>query len=185
MPRKPSSKTVAEAKDIVSGVRTIAKNEQLLRGSYVTDKVKTPALAAEGAICGGHKACLLGSIALADPTANFQPYLATIYADRLSFTPDPSYITSYHPEVRPGPAARLVHSVFSDIAKARIERAAKTGPYPGTARRILKDPEERSFESWAETYFEEYLKRASKGEIHEAVLSLCTAATRKLNALAA
>lgn len=50
---------------ICDGMREIARNEMLTRGTYVTDEIVRPDLAQSGAICGGHQACAVGSMLLA------------------------------------------------------------------------------------------------------------------------
>lgn len=50
---------------LLSNMRQIAKNEMLARGVYLSDEVVNPDLADQGAICGGHQACAVGSMYLA------------------------------------------------------------------------------------------------------------------------
>lgn len=54
-----------KALETCDGVINIAKNEQLVQGQYLTD-VRNPKLAESGAICGGHQACLVGSLYIAN-----------------------------------------------------------------------------------------------------------------------
>ena len=54
-----------EAVTILDGMESIARNEMLTRGVYVTDDIVSPQLAEQGAICGGRQACMVGSMWLA------------------------------------------------------------------------------------------------------------------------
>lgn len=60
-----SEKTVDKAIDVLDGIREITKNEMLVARQYVSQDIVDPELAAEGAICGGRNACLVGSAYLA------------------------------------------------------------------------------------------------------------------------
>lgn len=51
-----------KALDALDGMAQIVKNEMLVRGEYLTSEVVNESLAAKGAICGGHKACAIGSL---------------------------------------------------------------------------------------------------------------------------
>lgn len=55
----------AEAVKIFEGMEQIIRNEMLVRGVYITEEVVDPALAKSGAICGGHQACMVGSMWIA------------------------------------------------------------------------------------------------------------------------
>lgn len=57
---KPAASTKRTALNALDGVTQITKNEMLKRGDYLTAVVDEK-LAAEGAICGGRRACLIGS----------------------------------------------------------------------------------------------------------------------------
>lgn len=63
------------ANKVLDGIVEIAKNEMLVFGHYLSEKVVKPELAEEGAICGGRTACLIGSAYLAagvKPTVQHQ-----------------------------------------------------------------------------------------------------------------
>lgn len=62
---KITAETRAEAGKIFEGMEQIVRNEMLIRGVYITEYVANPALAESGAICGGHQACMVGSMWLA------------------------------------------------------------------------------------------------------------------------
>lgn len=55
----------AEAVKIFEGMEQIIRNEMLARGVYITAYVVNPDLAESGAICGGHQACMVGSMWIA------------------------------------------------------------------------------------------------------------------------
>ena len=50
---------------ILDNMREIVRNDMLLRGQYLTDHVARPDLKEQGAVCGGHQACAVGSLYLA------------------------------------------------------------------------------------------------------------------------
>lgn len=50
--------------ETLRNMRTIAENEMMVQGIYISDDVDD-ALRDEGAICGGHQACAIGSLWLA------------------------------------------------------------------------------------------------------------------------
>lgn len=54
-----------QAIGILDRMRKIVKNEQLIKGSYITEEVVDKKLARKGAICGGHQACAVGALWLA------------------------------------------------------------------------------------------------------------------------
>lgn len=49
----------------LNGMKQIARNEMLKPGHYVSGTVEDPELAKKGAVCGGHSACLIGSLYIA------------------------------------------------------------------------------------------------------------------------
>lgn len=76
MPRKPSKATIADAVRTLDGLAAIARNEQVIRGVYISQDIDEK-LADQGAICQGHRACLIGSTWLAwgvKPTTAFDYY---------------------------------------------------------------------------------------------------------------
>lgn len=56
----------ARAIQTCEGVIKITKREMLVQGTYITDSIVNEDLAEEGAICGGHQACLVGSLYLSN-----------------------------------------------------------------------------------------------------------------------
>ena len=56
-----AAKTKEMAHKALDGMAQITKREMLIRGEYVSDNVDKK-LAEEGAICGGHRACAIGSL---------------------------------------------------------------------------------------------------------------------------
>lgn len=57
-------RTTRKALRVCDGVISIAANEMLVQGTYVTEHVANQELKERGAICGGRKACLVGSMYL-------------------------------------------------------------------------------------------------------------------------
>lgn len=57
-----TDKTKEKAHKALDGMAEITKNEMLTRGEYLTSYVDNEKLAKEGAICGGHRACAIGSL---------------------------------------------------------------------------------------------------------------------------
>lgn len=55
----------AEAVKIFEGMEQIIRNEMLVRRVYITEHVVNLDLAESGAICGGHQACMVGSMWIA------------------------------------------------------------------------------------------------------------------------
>jgi hypothetical protein len=60
--RPISAKTRDEAIRALDGMAQIIRNEMLTHGSYVSSEVVNEELAKQGAICGGHEACAIGSL---------------------------------------------------------------------------------------------------------------------------
>lgn len=58
----PSARTIQGAIKALDGFAQVVKNEQIVHGIYVADEVERPDLAEAGAICGGRRACAVGSL---------------------------------------------------------------------------------------------------------------------------
>jgi len=74
----------ASATEILERMKDVVRNDMLIRGDYVTE-ILDEELAAEGSICGGRKACAIGSLWLA--------------ADAVRYHGE-AIITSFSPELR-------------------------------------------------------------------------------------
>ncbi len=68
----------AEALAILDRFCQIVDNDMLIRGDYIDSEVSRPDLADAGAICGGHKACAIGSLWIA---GGHHPKAPTDYSD--------------------------------------------------------------------------------------------------------
>lgn len=55
----------AAARRIIRRLQEIAHNDMLIRGMYFSEGLERPDLAEAGAVCGGRRACLVGSFMLA------------------------------------------------------------------------------------------------------------------------
>jgi hypothetical protein len=56
---------IEQALDALNKMSLIVRNDMLMRGEYLTPDIVDYELAKKGAICGGHKACAVGSLYLA------------------------------------------------------------------------------------------------------------------------
>lgn len=110
------------AVDIFDGFINIVKREMLVHGVYISHNVD-PKLAAAGAICQGHKACALGSVALAArlPESLIEDFDWNLILDRSD------------------PGLRLAAKELDKAALAELEGAASGGRGARTASRLLKD----------------------------------------------
>ena len=58
----PAQSTIEKAVTALDNMKEIVKNDMLEQGVYVTEEVVNEKLAEQGAICGGHRACAVGSL---------------------------------------------------------------------------------------------------------------------------
>lgn len=172
-----SQETKDRANHILDGVVTISENDQLIHGEYVTSRIVKPELAAQGAICGGHQACLVGSVAIASlrrfDRAN-DAWLA-IQAIRHGLHTDPTnyWFEDYEEErkyINRRPALKLAMTALNEAAEAIL--AAK--------RQTPKVRDARSHPTPAEGYFEVYLSGASKPKTHAAIVDLVEGARSRI-----
>lgn len=68
--------TKVEAVAILDRMLEVVDNDMLARVGYVSSTIVRPDLAEQGAVCGGHNACAIGSLYLA---AGVQPLKADDY----------------------------------------------------------------------------------------------------------
>lgn len=170
----PALKTYEKAIEIINGIVEITKREQLQQGMYIFPD-KDEKLAASGAICGGHKACLLGSAWL---SAGVKPVisrdtLGTIIGAYLPALEDGS--TERKKFLRNRPALKLALQTLDALADDKLP-PKKRGPYrPDEYASPVRD-----FESQAEQFFEVTLKNKPQAAIRKEILALCQAAKRRL-----
>lgn len=164
-----------KALNTCDGVIEIAANEMLLQGSYVTQRVMNPKLEDEGAVCGGRKACLVGSIFLA---------YGITYRKLLRLT---DHIPSFFLEDRDWfmderPALKLAYNAFNQAAFEVIERehqhriAFQHDYDPRTNKYSISDRPEVPADGWAEFFFERILENHEHDEIREEVISVANRA---------
>lgn len=166
-----------KAINTIDGMIEIAKREQLIQGTYVDDKVDET-LKIEGAICGGHKACLIGSAYIA---YGRKIEAGDAYAWLDGVEPDERYTF-----LRRRPALRLAIDALDTEAMKRMEGKPRSTSasygYTEDGRPIDEDPTYTGPKyEWAnpsEEYFEETLKGSTN--IHAEVADLCRAAKRRL-----
>lgn len=176
-----SQSTIDRAHAILDGVVQISENEQLIHGEYLTPYVVNEDLAKRGAICGGHQACLIGSVAL---SATRNPEQADNIIAVLNFAP------------------RNLEDAFSENVKERIEEsrkvlrnrvplrlamAALNAEAVDRLRRVrsVRRAEAREALDWenpAEGFFETYLNGLSQAATHRAIVSLVEGAKARVTA---
>lgn len=105
MPRTLGKRTVREAEAVLDGIVAITKNDMLVHGSYLTEIINER-LAAQGSVCGGRAACLLGSALLATPRIDL---------DRASMDFPGAYATA----LRSRPGLRLAVQTLDEVAVKR------------------------------------------------------------------
>lgn len=148
-----------KALDTLTGMSQIVKNEMLIRGEYVTP-VRNRKLADEGAICGGRKACAIGSLWIAagvkvEPQGALGARLPGIYDSQR-----PGFL-------RRRPGLRLAYEALNEAAE---EYAVEHNKVATIKRSHFDSPIEALFES-----------RAAKIGRPE-LLSLINVAKRKVRA---
>lgn len=175
----PSGSTYEKALETLDNMRQIVKNEQLKRGEYVSQE-KDDELAAQGAICGGHKACLLGTTWLG---YGIKPIIQMGHY--------------YGPEVElPGiedeetraiflkrrPALKLVYETLNELADAKLPEK-KRGEFRDNEWDEEKNRyiySQRRFASQAEEFFEVTLKNKPQRVVRKEILALIQQAKRKI-----
>lgn len=163
-----------KALDTCDGVIEIAKNEMLVRGTYLTGILK-PDMAREGSICGGRKACLVGSMYLAHGVRGDIEDMSMSFDSRKA-------------EMRNRPGLRLAYQAINEAALRRAEKinaevvrrerrknhrdTYRTRPYHATND---GSPEE----GWGEWFFESFLRRRTTfDETREEVIRVTRHAKR-------
>lgn len=149
------------------GVITITKREMLQQGVYVSHNICDPKLADEGAICGGRKACLVGSIFLANghtyhefmrAASGGSPYVGHL----------PSWFQTGRWEfMADKPSLSLAYDAFNEAAWEAIER---------DHAELDIEAEFPPIEGWAEYFFEVVLEDESQEVIQAEVIALANRA---------
>lgn len=162
---------VDDALRTLDGIRQITKNEMLIHGEYVTDNVRNKKLAAEGAVCGGRKACLVGSayIAYGVPLQITEHYdywrEKTVERVELPGIGDKRNRAGFR-RYRPG--LRLAMEALNDAAERKLATLSER-----RQRAIRENVDDGIYPDLAESLFE-----TGKGLNREDVLKLVTQAKR-------
>ncbi len=94
---------------ILDRMAQIVDNDMLVRGDYVENEVTRPDLAESGAICGGHRACAIGSLWIA---GGLDPENAYVKG-----TPDPFAYDRRETYLSDKPALRRAHAALCSAAE--------------------------------------------------------------------
>ena len=163
----PSTKQ--QALDILDGVVEIAEHGQLIHSEYLSYESARPALA--GAICGGHQACLIGSLAIAARPINkhgTRPALELIAILRES-----AYAPDSEQALQRRPGLKLALEALNATAEARLLQQAGRSRLARAALHQAADGE-----NVCESYFETYLSGRTKVQTRVEIKSLVAVAKR-------
>lgn len=142
-----NDKVRAKALKTLDGMVEITKNEMLARGVYFSDQVVRRDLAESGALCGGRRACLIGSAWVA----------YGVKLDKEAVLPGTDE-DERHQFLRNRPALNAVYKALNNAAQRKFDR----------------DPDlvERDHESAAEALFEgNYGERINRTDILRLIAS--------------
>lgn len=134
------------------GVIEIANNEMLIQGDYVTHTIENEELARQGSICGGHQACLVGSIYIAHGVKPWRKSVGPILFGR---GPREKFMSTR-------PALRLTYDAFNRAAFEKIGRGQDYDLGPDG--------------DWAEWFFEKYLGGSTHNAIRRQVIEVANRA---------
>lgn len=106
-----------EALGALGGMQIVVNNEMLKRRTYISDCVEDQELAEAGALCGGHKACAVGSLLLG---AGVKPTMSGDYADLPEA--NPNTLVSGRPSPREkfmadNPGVKLAYDALNQAAQ--------------------------------------------------------------------
>lgn len=172
MPRKNrpiSKKTRDEALAALDGMRDVVKNEMLTHGTYVSSEIENHVLAAAGAVCGGHKACAVGSLWLGGGVRMKSLFGGAVLPgveeeERRSF-------------LRNRDGLRVAYHALNDAAERFMARHPEVKKR-GTSYRVFEAP--------VESLFEEHQVQQANGRYRDVgrqeLLPIITAAKRIVNA---
>jgi hypothetical protein len=177
-------RVVKKALSTLDNMKTIAENEMLIRGTYVDTVVVNDDL--RGAPCGGHRACLIGSMFLAhDPVPKVlrrkegERQLGELF-DSMAPSNRVFWMESR-------PALRLVYDTMDEIAAKKIDRSSVWNSDENwSARHAVNE-----FDSPAEAYFEigaapwRWADEKPKVRIPQDVIKLIEQTRTKIEKLAA
>lgn len=105
-------------RQIIERMEEIVRNEMLDYGYYVSDEIERPDLAEIGAVCGGRRACAVGSLYLA---AGIKPIVREYDDEPIARLPgtDPSERLMF---MMTRPALRTAYEALNDAANEYIDR---------------------------------------------------------------
>lgn len=171
----PSNEVVLKALSNIDGVIEIARHEQLRQGRYIFNEVNEK-LKNEGAICGGHQACLVGSLWISHGVkstasefwGSTELELPGV-GDRINF-------------MRNRPALRLSYNYINDAALRYIKKnfAKWYERYENEVEIDYREAVDDNDSGWGETLFEEVLMGKSKRVVRDHVIKVCNNAKRAL-----
>lgn len=137
--------TKQKALKALDGMLEIERNEMLVRGEYISVEIDDE-LAERGAICGGHRACLVGSLWLG---YGVKPEKGTFcWGEEFYKLPGTEDGRAAFLSRRPG--LKVAYDALNDAAERCVSRALSNADYEdfhGEARRVYSG-------SLAETLFE-------------------------------
>lgn len=104
---------VTDPLQVLDNMRSIVEREMLTHGQYITSFVVDEELASQGAICGGHRACAVGSLWLA---AGVKPN-----KDKWGEHTLPGVAADYRRDfLADKPTLRLVYDTLNEVAQDYI-----------------------------------------------------------------
>lgn len=181
----PSEKNKQKAIDALEGMRLIVKREMLVRGEYVTDDIKNPKLAEEGALCQGRQYCAIGSLWIGGGVKlHLGEYLGWA-GEYLGWAGEVAYFEAELPGVfesarpdflRRRPGLKLAYESLNAAAADWIKKY--------DLDKVVNHPNKEEYKAEIEALFENGHKSRKEGANlgRPELLKLITAAKRKVNA---
>lgn len=158
-------RTIRKALSVCDGVIEVAENDMLAKGQYVFEEVSNPRLRARGSICGGHQACIVGSMFLAHgdlPEYDEVDHTPIMWGGIFSKRRD-EWLSE-----RPGLA----------LAYRAINRAAKTTIDEYYSEWSDRDPNVGPYKGWGEYFFERVLEGEDRENVASEVIGVANLAKR-------
>jgi hypothetical protein len=168
----------------IDGIIEIAKNEQLRNGDYIFSYINKE-LRDQGAICGGHAACLVGSLYISH---GIKPIVSRGAAYSTFFRLPGVQTVERQKFMRNRPGLKLAYKYINEAAKRYLDRH-----FPEHVKDLESLHKEEGFtfppeEGWGEWLFEnvlgttEYNPDTPKGHaaIRDHMIQVCRNAKRQL-----
>lgn len=122
----PTQGTIEKAVKALDNMKEIVKNDMLEQGVYITESVVDQRLAEQGAICGGRKACAIGSLYIG---YGIRPDIEDGYAKlpgvddtRYYWTGGPNKPSERESFLKTRPGLRLAYDALNDAADKFVEK---------------------------------------------------------------